>query len=393
MYHPLLLFSLLIWILSAWIVPLHAEPTAPSPVVGEAIPMRLAAIHKGDVVYVQALTRLIKTIEEGSGKRIHPELLANGKKGAEEAALQEVIAGNLEGGFFSPFTLARQVPGFRALATPRLFIRPEQVRGLTGSSLDAALRESAKGKNLLVLGYGSYGFYGVLNFRAAAVGAGAPSWNGLPTRVPNDAWMIEVHQALGLQPSSMPAADLTEAIASGWVQGIAATPEMLNRTAFANANAKGFHLTRHLHGWMVLVVHQEWFSKLPQELQELITNTTASTLPQFMEQAFSQEKKILDKWAAEYHLPTLIPTDAELSGEAIKPLAQKNIVESESLLNQPGVVAQAAAFNQGPPAPPKREAPAKSGDPAKNKKPAAPAAKNPTPAAGNDPANKPRSAP
>ncbi|MBF0260949.1 MAG: TRAP transporter substrate-binding protein DctP [Magnetococcales bacterium] len=385
MHHPKPLIAFLIWILSACIAPLHAEPATPPPDAGETIPMRLAAIHKGDVVYVQALSQFAKTLEESSGKKIRPELLTNGKKGAEETALQELFAGNLEGGFFSPITLARQVAPFRALVTPRLFTRPEQVRGLTGSALDTALREAAKGKNLLVLGYGSYGFYGVLNFRAAA--SGTPTWNGLPTRVPNDPWMIEVHQALGLQPSSMPASDLTEAISTGWVQGIAATPEMLNRTAFANANAKAFHQTRHLHGWMVLVVNLEWFNKLPQTLQEGITHAAASVLPRVMEQAFSQEKKILDKWSAEYHVATPTPTDPELATEPLKALSQKTIQASETHLNQPGVVAQAASFNQGPPAPAKRESSGKKeGDPAKNKKAASP--KNTTQPSGSEPASK-----
>ncbi|MBF0416747.1 MAG: TRAP transporter substrate-binding protein DctP [Magnetococcales bacterium] len=392
MHHPMSLMVFLIWLFSACIVPLHAEPApTPPPDAGEAIPMRLAAIHKGDVVYVQGLSRLAKSIEESSGKKIRPELLTNGKMGAEDVALQELLAGNLEGGFFSPLTLARQVSAFRALVTPRLFIRPEQVRGLMGSPLDTALREVAKGKNLFVLGYGSYGFYGVLNFRAAASGAAGPVLSALPARVPNDPWMIEVHQAMGLQPSSMPAADLTEAITSGWIQGIAATPEMLHRTAFANANAKAFHQTRQLHGWMVLVVHREWFEKLPRELQEGIIGAASTVLPQAMEQAFSQEKKILDKWATEFHIPTLTPGDQDAA--LLKNLSQKSIQECETLLNQPGVVAQAHSFNQGPPAPPKRDTSGKSGDSAKSKKSTPPSKGSAQSTPGSEPATKARSTP
>ncbi|MBF0340520.1 MAG: TRAP transporter substrate-binding protein DctP [Magnetococcales bacterium] len=346
-----ILANILIWLIMA--LPVRAETTSPAPAQTpaansvEPIPMRLAAIHKGDVTYVQALTRLTKTVEESSGKRIRPELLANGKKGPEETALQELLQGNLEGGFFSVLTLSRSLPAFRVLATPMLFNRPEQVRAFVGSPLDQGLREMAKTKRLLVLGYGSYGFYGIMNFRPAKNTTGTtPSLKQLATRVPNDPWMLEVHQAMGLRPATLPASDLADAIAGGWIQGLSATPEMLNRTSFANANAGAFHQTRHLHGWMVLVLHGEWFNKLPADLQEVITKAAATVLPQTLEQALAQEQKILNKWTSDQHFTILTPSLAEITTSEVKSLALKHAREMEGLFNQPGLVVQSWEQNQ-----------------------------------------------
>ncbi|MBF0628853.1 MAG: TRAP transporter substrate-binding protein DctP [Magnetococcales bacterium] len=344
---------LLLCILALFATPAHAEPapastpaSAPATPGGDAIPMRLAAIHKGDVIYVQALTRLTRAIEESTGKQIRPELLANGKKGSEETALQEQFQGNLEGGIYSTLTLARQVPAFRTLATPLLFTRPEQLRAFIGSPLDLALRETAKSKNLLVLGYGSYGFYGILNFRPSG---GTPNLNELTTRVPNDPWMLELHQAFGLRPTTLPAADLSDAITSARIQGVVATPELLNRTALANTNAAAFHQTRHLHGWMIFVVNLNWFNGQTPELQQAIQKAADTLLPQSVDQAMAQEQKILNKWSTEHHFAILPLTSKELATQPVKALVMKNIKEMEPLLNQPGAITQLWNQNQLPP--------------------------------------------
>ncbi|MBF0190988.1 MAG: TRAP transporter substrate-binding protein DctP [Magnetococcales bacterium] len=356
------------WLLLTTSIPLaHAEPpaTPPSAVAEGFIPMRLAAVHKGDVTYVQSLARMIRAIEESTGKQIRPELFANGKKGSEETALQEQLQGNLEGGFYSSLTLARQLPAFRALATPQLFTRPEHLRAFVGSPLDLALREHAKTKKLLVLGYASYGFYGVLNFRPSQPSKDhAPTLTDLTTRVPNDPWMIETHQALGLRPAFPPAADLSEAIASGWIQGVVATPELLNRTAFANTNATAFHHTRHLHGWMILAVNLNWFNGLAPEWQEAITKAAAA-LPQSVDQALAQEQKILGKWSSENHFTNLTPPAHEVTTQSLKTLAMKNAREMEPLLNLPGAITQ--MWNQNQLASPqgRREPTVKTPDPGK----------------------------
>ncbi|MBF0272022.1 MAG: TRAP transporter substrate-binding protein DctP [Magnetococcales bacterium] len=367
MRHPWSAFLVLCLLLAANAPLAHAEPVSlPAPAEG-FIPMRLAAIHKGDVTYVQALTRMVRTIEESTGKKIRPELLANGKKGSEETALQEQLQGNLEGGFYSVLTLTRQLPAFRALATPLLFTRQEHLRAFVGSPLDLALREHAKTKKLLVLGYASYGFYGVLNFRPAQQPSGehSPTLTDLATRVPNDPWMIELHQALGLRPSFPPAADLSEAIASGWIQGVVATPELLNRTAFANTSAAAFHHTRHLHGWMILTVNLNWFNGLAPELQEAITKA-AATLPQSVDQALAQEQKILGKWSSENHFTNLTPSSSEVATKAVKALAMKNAREMEPLLNLPGAITQLWNQNQLSSTQGRREPTAKTPDPGKN---------------------------
>ncbi|MBF0440062.1 MAG: TRAP transporter substrate-binding protein DctP [Magnetococcales bacterium] len=318
-----------------------ASVQAAPPTEG-GIPMRLTAIHKADMLYVQALAKLTRAIDETTGKQIRPERFTSGQKGSEAETLLEQIQGNLEGGYISAISLAQQLPAFQTLAIPLLFTKPEHVRAFIGSQLDIALRETAKSKKLLVLGYASSGFYGILNFRPGEPKEAPPSLSNLIVRIPKNPWMVEVHQSLGLRPFTLPSADLPDAITSGWVQGVSATPEILNRTSFINTTASAFHHTRHLHGWMVLVLNLEWFNRLNPDLQTAITNAANSVLPQSLEQSLAQEQKILNKWSSDklFSILTPEPTDE------MKNLALKTAGEMEKLLNLPGVITQGWEKNQ-----------------------------------------------
>lgn len=303
-----------------------------------AIPMRLTAIPKMDMLYVKAMKRIAQTIEENSNKQIRPELFANGQKGSEKEVLQEQIQGNLEGGFTSASTLALQLPAFRVLAIPLLFTKPDQVRTFMGSQLDTALRDMAKTKNLQILGYASYGFYGILSFRPNPSNPSdtQPSWENLTTRIPLNPWMNEIHQALALRPIFVPITDLSSMITTGWVQGITASPEMLSHTPFPTTAAVYFN-TYHLHGWSLFTVNLEWFEKLPVDLQNAIKNAVNTVLPQTLEQAFTLEQKLLNQWTTQNHLKIVTP-DATKIINHLQAMALKTIQEMETLLNLPNVI-------------------------------------------------------
>ncbi|MEO5330812.1 MAG: TRAP transporter substrate-binding protein DctP [Magnetococcus sp. YQC-5] len=308
------------------------------------IPMRISAIHKADKSYIQALSRMARAIEEGSGKQIRPELLTNGKKGSEEETLQEQIHGTLEAGFTSAFTLSHQVSAFRVLGIPLLFNKPEHVRDWMGSPLDLALREAAKAKKLKILGYASYGFYGVLSWRAGEKApipdsaSDPPSLDNLQVRIPRDAWMTVVHQTLGLKPFALPTMDLAGAVSAGWIKGVVATPELLQGTDFPMTGGAYFNM-RHLHGWSIFSVNLDWFEKLPPDLQTVIENGVTSVLPKTLEQSMAQEAKLLKEWSSDGHLQILTPSPGETASK-VRKMALKTASEMETLLNQPGAVTQ-----------------------------------------------------
>jgi TRAP-type C4-dicarboxylate transport system substrate-binding protein len=320
------------------------------------VPMRITAIHGADFGYIRALKKWAPSLEEASEGRIKVELLLGGAMGSEAEALKKQIRRKIEGGLTSATTLAYSLESFRLLTLPLLFTAPSHIQSFIDSPLDQAIRETAAKKRLKVLGYGSYGFYGLLVFEEneatteeppaeplPPVAEGfeqetplPPSLTGLSVRAPVDRWMWHVHKALSVKQVTVPVADLPEAIESGWVEGIVSTPETLINTSYPYDASHYFDI-RQQHGWMVFTVNKNWFEKLPADLQPLVEESVVILSQQMQEAAFYQDITIRDEWAAEEDLIVVPSIDAELEA-AFRPLVFRTARRLERKLGIPSAI-------------------------------------------------------
>jgi TRAP-type C4-dicarboxylate transport system substrate-binding protein len=337
--------------------PLESEISRGPPV--EAIPMRISAVHSRKFSYIQELDTLASTINEQSGGRIQVELLLGGEAGSEAEALKKQIRRKVEGGLTSATTLAYSLPAFRLLTLPLLFTAPSHVMAFKESPLDISLRNTAQDKQLTVLGYGSYGFFGLLAFEPKeeespfpqeektieqalleeqSEGFQQPSrpFIGLSVRTPVDRWMEQVHKALSLKQVRVPVADLPEAIESGWVEGVVSTPETLALTPYPNTASHYFDL-RQQHGWSVFTVNKVWFEKLDLDLQQIIREAVETLSERMQKQAFSIDMATRSNWVEEEKLEIISPQEAELEA-AFRPLVFKTARRLERKLESPGTI-------------------------------------------------------
>ncbi|MBF0448540.1 MAG: TRAP transporter substrate-binding protein DctP [Magnetococcales bacterium] len=345
----------------------QTEDTQETASVQSVIPMRLTAIHGGQFAYIQALERMATTIENQSQGRIKVTLLLGGEAGSEVEALKGQIHNRIEGGMTSAATLAFSLPAFRLLTLPLLFTEPNHVKQFVHSSLDSAIRETAQDKQLRVLGYGSYGFYGLLAFQKKEIDPPAnplalspepntpndglnaqalPSYVNLAVRAPRDQWIENIHRALPIKLVQVPVADLPEAIESGWVEGIVSTPETLSNTRYP-FTASHYHDLRQQHGWSVFTVNADWFSGLPTDLQSIVERAADLATKQMLTAAFNQEYRVRNQWLAANWPRVVIPEPAELEA-AFRPLSFRTIHKLERLLNTPKAIARLWDANQKP---------------------------------------------
>lgn len=334
-----------------------------------AIPMRIAALHGNEFYYIQALEKLAVAIDSESEGRIKVELLLAGAAGSEAEALKKLIRNRLEGGFTSANTLAHSLPAFRLLTIPLLFTAPSHVKRFIGSQQDMLLRETANEKNLKVLGYGSYGFYGLLSFAKAAkteasyIDPGTkpedgsseaisemvadmrspnygtfapqpkPSFAGLAVRVPKDKWMEHIHEPLGIKQLLVPIADLPDAIESGWVEGVVSTPESFDNTSYPQTATYYFDI-RQQHGWSVFTVNKKWFSQLPHDLKLVVSEAVASLSQEMLDIAFHREQITKAAWSRAGWPQIIVPAPEELEA-AFRPLVFKIAREVGKIVQSP----------------------------------------------------------
>ncbi|MBF0455935.1 MAG: TRAP transporter substrate-binding protein DctP [Magnetococcales bacterium] len=337
----------------------------------DAIPMRIAALHGRSFGYVSLLDKMAEEIQIRSQGRIRVELLVGGEGGSEAEALKKQIQNRIEGGLTSATTLAYSIPAFRLLTLPLLFTAPGHVEQFIHSPMDQLIREKAHSRNLSVMGYGSYGFYGLLSFvqgRASpppqkSGGNGdaidqmvealnqnnsyaPPSFKGLSVRAPKDRWMEKVHKALHVKQVLVPIADVPDAMDSGWVEGVVSTPESLALTPFPKRAGHYFDI-RQLHGWSVFTLNKNWFDALPADLQPLLSEVIATYSQQMRKNAYHREATIKETWSHTLGLPISEPGPVELES-LFRPLVFKTAQRLERRLERPRDVRKLWERNRSP---------------------------------------------
>ncbi|MBF0368679.1 MAG: TRAP transporter substrate-binding protein DctP [Magnetococcales bacterium] len=368
---------------------LWAENPSGNELVGEdgLISMTITAVQGPSVSYVGSMESMARKIEQASGGRIKVEISNRGRSGSEAETLKAQIKGRLEGGFTSATVLANSLPGYRLLTLPYLFNDYSQVSHFIESPIDQSLRQTAQDKQLIVLGYASYGFYGLLDFGSEerrnptptnSHGAGSgtstsPSANfdsfpenrlpgveafkKMAVRVPLDNWITSLHKAFGMRTLVIPVEEAGVAMESGWLEGVVGTPEVLARSVLSK-RAKFFYHTRHLHGWSVFTVSRRWFDKLPDDLQKILSRVVSEETRQMIDKAAAKEKKILTEWSNNW--PQVLDTDRESFVAALTPLAKKAAWQVEKSLGDPWKIRKLWKHRAYPPSPEENTLPASS---------------------------------
>ncbi|MBF0194066.1 MAG: TRAP transporter substrate-binding protein DctP [Magnetococcales bacterium] len=352
---------------------INKQPPQENQGVTQAIPMRVTGVHSRNFGYIQALETMATTIDEASDGRIKVELLIGGKGGSEVEALKKQIHNKVEAGLTSATTMAYSLPAFRLLTIPLLFTAPSHVENFIDSQLDMAIRETADKKHLKVLGYGSYGFYGLLAFeptqndendidgatpssdeiaklvaKELAFGETEPtrSYVGLSVRAPVDRWMWKIHKALSIKQVIVPVADLPGAIESGWVEGVVSTPETLAKTPYP-AKASHYFDIRQQHGWSVFTVNKRWFDKLEEDLQQIVEKAVTAASTQMRKNAFYQSYTTRSAWSDDDWPQIVQPQQAELEA-SFRPLVFKTARQLEHRLRMSRAISRLWEKNRRP---------------------------------------------
>jgi TRAP-type transport system periplasmic protein len=361
-----------LFFLSAPVMGESSEKQPPVDTLGraDAIPMRITGVHSRNFGYIQALETMATTIDEASDGRIKVELLIGGEGGSEVEALKKQIHNKVEAGLTSATTMAYSLPAFRLLTIPLLFTAPSHVENFINSPLDMAIRETANKKHLKVLGYGSYGFYGLLAFepvdedddgettsvdeiaklvsREQVFGDQEPlrSYVGLSVRAPVDRWMWKIHKALSIKQVIVPVADLPQAIESGWVEGVISTPETLAKTPYPKTASHYFDI-RQQHGWSVFTVNNRWFNKLPEDLQQIVESAVQAASSEMRKNAFYQSYTTRSAWSDDDWPQIVQPEAAELEA-SFRPLVFKTARKLERKLGMSRAVSRLWEKNRAP---------------------------------------------
>jgi len=246
------------------------ECTAESPCV-----LRIATIAPDNTPWSDQLRSIQSRLHSESNGRIQVRVFV-GQSDGEVSLARQCKDGSLEAVGVSTGAIGTLVPELGVFELPFLFENADQADRIIDNHLFDPISELLRANGFQLYVFSENGFR---NFATS---------NGTHIRQPSDlaalqmrsqeSWIHEeMYRALGGNPVTIPATEVTTALSSGNVQGFDNTP-LFSMAAGWSSFVDTWTVSNHIYQPAVVVYNQAWFDSMPADLQELlISNRQAET--------------------------------------------------------------------------------------------------------------------
>jgi TRAP-type transport system periplasmic protein len=247
-----------------------------------------------------------KTKGKGELKLYPSSQLGSKKDVMEQMKLGSAIITIGDGGFFSDY-----VPDFGILMGPYLGKDYKDIFKLTKTPWFADLSKKLEGKGFHVLT--SNWLYGTRHMVVRKQVRTPADLKGLKIRVPNNRIQIEAMKEMGATPTPMPLAEVYPALTTGVIDG-AENPIPVLYGQKHHEPAKYLILTGHLDNVSQWVCGQDFYKKLPADIQKALAESGDVAGDFMTNQIAKAEKDTIAKMKKEG--VTVITVDRELFRKA-----------------------------------------------------------------------------
>lgn len=233
----------------------------------EPIEMKIATVAPDNTPWSELLKRYEKAVEKKSNGRIQVKVFLGGVLGDENEMVTKCKRGQLQAVGASSGAVASQVPELNVIEIPYLFRSPEEADHVVDHVLTEPLGPVFR-KYGLVLGFWSENGFRQFGSRDRFIKAPA-DLSGRKMRSQESPIHLEMWKAFGAAPVPIPTTETLTALQQGTVDGFD------QATLFAIAanwhqTIKYFTVSDHMYQPALIAFNQEWFDKLPADLQQIL---------------------------------------------------------------------------------------------------------------------------
>lgn len=239
---------------------------------------------------VDILSHKFKEIaEEKSNGRLRIDIFPGAQLGQEREASEGVLMGTLQMTVVSSTNYDNTVDGFGIDMLPFVYDSFEQQIEIfnnspVGKELEAKLLE----KGGRILGWLVPGSRSMI-FKNKAVKT-LEDMKGLKMRSPESDLYINMFRALGCQPTSITWGEAYTALQTGVADGMESPPGMIKDMRFYEV-CKYCLLTNHMWGTMNLIINENLFQKMPEDIQKVIIEAGKEAIDHANQFAIGDQEK------------------------------------------------------------------------------------------------------
>jgi C4-dicarboxylate-binding protein DctP len=252
-----------------------AAPEAPAAAAtGPEYTIRFAHIENEFTGAAQGVQAFKKNVEADSNGRIVVEILGSGSMGGEREILEGVTMGTIEGGMAMSSLFTTYLPDWNIFDLPFVFKDRADWAAKVDGEMGQLLAAETTAIHIKVLSFFDGGMRVISNNKRPLLTSA--DFKGIKTRVGESTLLIDTHKALGDNPIPMAFGEVYTALQQGTIDGVDTSVIYVQDGNFQEV-VKYSTLTNHSALQMVTFMNQDFFDKLPADLQKIVTDAAAKT--------------------------------------------------------------------------------------------------------------------
>jgi tripartite ATP-independent transporter DctP family solute receptor len=212
--------------------------------------------------------KFAKDVNEALKGKVEVRVFHSSQLGSDEAMIKGLRIGAPE--MQIPSTIMSTVDQRHGVfEMPYLIVNRAHMKKVTQSAeVRKALLDPLPARGLRVLAFWENGFRHITNSVRPIVRP--DDLKGIKLRVPGGVWRVKMFQAYGANPSPMPFAEVYSALQSGVMDGQENPFSQIASAKFQEVQ-KFLSLTGHVYTPAYLVVSEDFWKKLPKDVQDTIS--------------------------------------------------------------------------------------------------------------------------
>jgi tripartite ATP-independent periplasmic transporter solute receptor, DctP family len=259
---------------------------------GPEYTIRMAHIENDFTACAQGVQLFKKYVEEGSNGRIAVDVLGSGSMGGEREILESVTMGNLEAGMAMSSLFTTYLPDWNIFDLPFVFKDRADWASKVDGDLGKILADETPSIHVKVLSYFDGGFRVISNNKRPI--EKIADTKGIKVRVGESTLMIDTEKALGTNPIPMAFGEVYTALQQGTIDGVDTSVIYVQDGNFQEVT-KYCSLTNHSALQMVTFINQDFFDKLPADLQQVVLDAAAKTTTEQRQIAVKVDETAMQK--------------------------------------------------------------------------------------------------
>jgi len=238
----------------------------------------------------EAAVKFAELVKARTQGRIEVQVAHSAQLGDDAAMVTALRTGALDLSANSQGAVSAAVPEYAAYGMPFLFSSPAQAFKVLDGPLGQELAQKSADKGMIVLGYWDNGIRHMTNGKRPITRV--EDMKGLKMRVPPDATLVDIMQALGADPQQIKFAELYVALQQGVVDG--------QENPLANIHASKLYevqkylaLTSHQFQMTPFLMSKRSWERLPEPDRKILQEAAAEATQLQRRMSVEVDEKLL----------------------------------------------------------------------------------------------------